>query len=266
MRSRIIAAVVPIGVVVFAWASLESDPDLTVFGAIAILSLLASVPGRVRDRMLVAAAVALGLTLVLAGTSPTALREQTRHGLSDVYAVPAPFDAIAHHEMHVLVALTAALFCLAIAVTAPSRPLLAAGVTIAGVGWPVMILPGRKTVAVGALAVLAAFWPQAIRRARRTRARIEVPLTCLPGCSRRRGEVLREACDGRPRLAELGSLHRRARGAHGVPRLGVQRRRDRLSRQGDDGPCGSSLPVERCTGVPPPSRTSPVTGGSNRST
>jgi len=83
-------------------------------------------------------------------------------GLRDFYAAVLPFDPAAHHEMHVLVVLAAAVFCLAIAVTAGSRPFVAAAIAAGGVGWPATIQPERSTLAMGALALLAALWPVVI--------------------------------------------------------------------------------------------------------
>ena len=54
---------------------------------------------------------------------------------------------------------TACTFCLAIAVTADSRPFVAAAIAAGGIGWPATILPSRNTIAMGALALLAALWP-----------------------------------------------------------------------------------------------------------
>ena len=73
-----------------------------------------------------------------------------------------PFVVASHPELHVLVILTACAFCLAIAVTAGSRPFVAAAITAAGLGWPATILPARNTIAMGALGLFAALWPVVI--------------------------------------------------------------------------------------------------------
>ena len=97
--------------------------------------------------------------LVAAGHSVGAIRDVVDQGLRDIYAVAPPFVPKTHPELHALVILTACAFCLAIAVTAGSRPFLAAAVAVGGIGWPATILPARNTIAMGALALLAALWP-----------------------------------------------------------------------------------------------------------
>ena len=87
------------------------------------------------------------------------MRDVVDQGLRDIYAVAPPFVPKTHSELHALVILTACAFCLAIAVTAGSRPFLAAAVAAGGIGWPATILPARNTIAMGALALLAALWP-----------------------------------------------------------------------------------------------------------
>ena len=119
-------------------------------------------PAKARVRVVAALAVLLGLTIALAGSSVGAVREVVDQGLSDIYAVAPPFVVESHPELHVLVILTACAFCLAIAVTAGSRPFVAAAITAAGLGWPATILPARNTIAMGALGLFAALWPVVI--------------------------------------------------------------------------------------------------------
>ena len=156
---RLTAAVLPVAAVAFAWASLASPPRPVSFVAVAAATLLASLPSRLRSRVAVAVLVLLGLTVAVAGATPAAVREVVRRGAQDIYAVAPPFDAVAHPELHALVLLAAAGFGLGIAVTAGSRPFVAAAVTAGGVGWAATILPARNTVGMGALALLAALWP-----------------------------------------------------------------------------------------------------------
>jgi transglutaminase-like putative cysteine protease len=156
---RLFAAALPVAAVAFAWASLESAPERLLLVAAAGATLLGAVPAQLRSRAAVAGSVLIGLTLVLAGSTPTVLRAMGSRGLRDFYAVTLPFDALAHPEMHVLVVLAGSLFGLVIAVTAGSRPFVAAAVTAGGVAWPATILPARNTLAMGVLALLAALWP-----------------------------------------------------------------------------------------------------------
>ena len=83
-------------------------------------------------------------------------------------------------------------FCLAIAVTAGSRPFLAAAVTAAGLGWPATILPARNTIAMGALGLLAALWPIVIAALRDRRG-------LVPGAAMLAGVVVvAAACSRAP--------------------------------------------------------------------
>jgi transglutaminase-like putative cysteine protease len=159
VRRRLLGAAIPVAAVTYAWASLEYSPTRLVFVAVAGATLLAAVPVGLRSRTAVAGCVLVGLTLVLAGSAPRAMRDVADQGLRDFYSVVLPFDPLAHHQMHVLVVLGAAVFGLAIAVTAGTRPFVAAALAVGGVGWPATILSARNTLAMGALALLAALWP-----------------------------------------------------------------------------------------------------------
>src|SRR3954454_3377584 len=156
---RLLAASVPVAAVTFAWASLETGAGFTVFAGIAALSIPAALPARLTVRVVVACVTLGGLAIVTAGHSVGAIRDLVDQGLRDIYAVAPPFVPQAHSELHVLVILTACAACLAIAVSAGSRPFLAAAVAAGGIGWPATILPARNTIAMGALALLAALWP-----------------------------------------------------------------------------------------------------------
>jgi transglutaminase-like putative cysteine protease len=166
VRRRLLAAVLPVAAVAFAWASLERAPEQVVFVAVAGVTLLAAVPRTLRSRTAVAGAVLIGLTLLYAGSTATAMRDVADRGLRDFYAVPLPFDPLAHPEMHALVALATVMFGLTIAVTAGSRPLVAAAMAAGGVAWPATILPAQNTLAMGGLALLAALWPVVVTGAR----------------------------------------------------------------------------------------------------
>ena len=156
---RLLAASVPVIAVAYAWASLESGPSGRVFAAVVALAVPAALPSRPAVRVAVAVVTLGGLTVVAAGRSVGAIREVVDQGLRDIYAVAPPFVPKTHFELHALVILTACAFCLVIAITAGSRPFVAAAVAVGGIGWPATILPARNTIAMGALALLAALWP-----------------------------------------------------------------------------------------------------------
>ena len=151
-------------------------------------------------RVVAALAVLLGLTIVLAGSSVGAVRDVVDQGLSDIYAVAPPFVVESHPELNVLVILTACAFCLAVAVTAGSRPFVAAAITAAGLGWPATILPARNTIAMGALGLFAALWPVVIAGLRDRRG-------LVPGTAKLAGVVVVAAmlagAGARPSVAAL---------------------------------------------------------------
>ena len=118
-----------------------------------------ALPARLTVRVVVAVATLGGLTLIAVGRSVGAVRDVVDQGLRDIYAVAPPFVPTTHSELHTLVIVTACAFCLAIAVTAGSRPFFAAAIAAGGIGWPATILPSRNTISMGALALLAALWP-----------------------------------------------------------------------------------------------------------
>ena len=156
---RLLAASVPVVAVTYAWASLETDPNVRVFIGLAALAVPTALPSRLVVRVIVAVVTLAALTLIETGTGISAIRDVVNQGLRDIYAVAPPFAPEAHVELHGLVILTAGAFCLAIAVTAADRPFLTAAIATGGIGWPATILPARNTIAVGALALLAALWP-----------------------------------------------------------------------------------------------------------
>ena len=218
VRRRVLAAVVPVAAVAFAWASLETDPSERVFLVLGAAALLPALPRLVLFRLAAAAAVLIVLVSALAGTTWGAIRDVTDRGFRDFYAVVLPFDGRPHPEMHVLVVLAAALFCVAIALTADGRPFVAAATVAAGVGWPATILPARNTIAMGALGLFAALWPLVVARSRDRREIL--PGHGSPGSrrGRRRDRGLRRRppVDRGARLGELGSLRRQSRAGQTV--------------------------------------------------
>ena len=135
-RRRLLAASVPVVAVEYAWATLETAPSGWVFIGLVALAIPAALPSRLEVRVAVAVLTLLMLTLVTAGTSLGAIHDVVAQGLRDIYAVAPPFVPTAHPELHALVLLAACAFCLALAVTAGSKPFLAAAVAAGGVGWP----------------------------------------------------------------------------------------------------------------------------------
>jgi len=195
-----VAAALPVAAVAFAWASLELVAKPLVFLGVAAAALLASLPGTLRSRLAVAGTVLVGVTVAVVGATPAVVRDVVERGLEDIYTVTPPFAVGAHQELHILVVIAVLLFGLGIAVSAGSSPFIAAAVTAAGVGAATTILPARNTVAMGALALLAAFWPVALSSVRDRRG-------LVPGAAMLLGVVLAAAvaagAGARPSVAAL---------------------------------------------------------------
>ena len=94
------------------------------------------------------------------------LVESARFGIGDFYRLVLPFDSARHAEMHAMVAVAVFGFVFAIAwLVATGRPLGAAAVTVAGVGWPATLLD-ENAVATGTLALAAALSISLVLRVR----------------------------------------------------------------------------------------------------
>lgn len=182
MRRTLLAALLPALAIAVAWLSLE-DPRLAGEGlAVAALATVAALvrPGAIR------VGVALGAALLAVwiafGTQPwelapfrdervlaPALGEAAR-GIVGFYEVFLPFEPAANPEMHSLVLCAIFGFVASVSLlVAARRPLAAAAVTIAGVGWPATLLGGTAIVA-GTVALAAALAIPLILRVTSARA------------------------------------------------------------------------------------------------
>ncbi len=177
MRRTLLASLLPALAIAATWLSLE-DPRLVGEGL--AVALLAIVPALVRrGAMRVGAVVlsALGAAWIAFGAEPwelvpfrdepvlaPALRDTAR-GIVDFYEVFLPFEPAQNPEMHALVLCAIFGFVAATALfVAARRPLGAAAVTVAGVGWPATLL-GGQAIAAGAVALAAALAVPLILRA-----------------------------------------------------------------------------------------------------
>ncbi len=182
MGRTLAASLFPTLVIAAAWLALEepaSIRDGVVIAALALLPALAR-PGVVR--ILALAASATGAVWVAFEAQPwellpwrdervvePVLRDATQ-GVVDFYGVFLPFDPGSSPEMHALVSSAIFGFVLATALlVAARRPLAAAAVTVAGVGWPATLL-GTAAVAIGVLALAAALAIPLILRATSARS------------------------------------------------------------------------------------------------
>jgi transglutaminase-like putative cysteine protease len=182
VRRTLLASVLPAIAIAATWLSLERAPQVRDGVVVAALALLpALVPPGVRRL-----AACLGATVAAAwfafGAQPWELLpfrdervlgpalEDAANGVVDFYAVFLPFEPTRSPEMHSLVLCAIFGFVLAIALlVAARRPLAAAAVTVAAIGWPATLLGGRA-VAIGALALAAALAIPLLLRATSGRA------------------------------------------------------------------------------------------------
>jgi transglutaminase-like putative cysteine protease len=177
MARTLLASLLPAVAITITWLSLEEPRRWREGLAVAALALApALVRGRVR-RIVTAVLSGLLALWVAFGAQPWELapfRDErivgpvvgdAVRGFVDFYAVFLPFESGPNVEMHSLVLCAVFSFVLAAAVLVASRrPLGAAAVTVAGVGWPATLL-GANAVAAGALALAAALAIPLILRA-----------------------------------------------------------------------------------------------------
>jgi transglutaminase-like putative cysteine protease len=182
MGRTLLAALLPAIGITVAWLSLEGTPRARDGAVVAALALVPALVPAGAWRLLAGIASAFGAGWVAFGAEPWELlpfRDErvlgpalqgAANGVVDFYAVFLPFEPAPNPEMHSLV--LAAIFGFVLAtgwLVAARRPLAAAGVTVAGIGWPATLLGGRA-VAVGALALAAALAIPLILRAASARA------------------------------------------------------------------------------------------------
>ena len=168
MRRTLLAALLPALAIAFAWLSLEDPRNAGEGLAVAALAIVAALVRPGVMRVGVAVVAALVAAWIAFGVQPwelvpfrderalaPALSEGAR-GIVDFYEVFLPFEPSVNPEMHSLVLCAIFGFAAAVALlVAARRPLPAAAVTVAGVGWPATLLGGTAIVA-GTVALAAA--------------------------------------------------------------------------------------------------------------
>jgi len=174
VRRALFVALPPALAVAYAWTRYESAPDAWRTAIVVALGL-APIALRTWGRRLAALVVGLALATSLAfsawpggdGDWPGDLFAAAEKGLRDFYVVVLPFDASAHRAMHGLVLVAVFSLSVALALGAVAgRPLACSTAAALGVCWPATTVPGRDTVAIGALALGAALWPPLATRVR----------------------------------------------------------------------------------------------------
>jgi transglutaminase-like putative cysteine protease len=164
----VLASALPVIVVSAAWLALERPRqvvDAVLIAALALVPALVPTGGR---RFGATAITTLAAAWLAFATEPwellpfrdepvlAPLLQDIARGVVDFYDVYLPFESAPNPQMHSLVLSAIFGFSLAIGIlVAARRPLAAAAVTVAGVGWPATLL-GGTAIAVGALALAAA--------------------------------------------------------------------------------------------------------------
>jgi transglutaminase-like putative cysteine protease len=160
-----------------AWLSLEEPRLIRDAIVIAALAMAPAVVPSGRARWLALVPSTLGAAWLVFGAQPWELlpfRDERvlapmlrdiGTGVVDFYEVFLPFPPVRNPEMHMLVLCAIFGFTLAAALlVAARRPIAAAAVTIAGVGWPAT-LAGENAIAFGTLALVAALAVPLVLRA-----------------------------------------------------------------------------------------------------
>ena len=188
MGRTVAATLLPAVAITAAWLGLEEPRLVRESAAIAALALLPALVQAGVGRIATALAAALAAAWLAFGAQPwellpfrdervlSPLLEDVAQGVVDFYAVFLPFDATRNVEMHTLVLCAIFGFTLAASLLVASRrPIAAAAVTVAGIGWPATLLGGRA-IAFGAVALAAALAIPLILRASSVR-------TLVAGCA-----------------------------------------------------------------------------------
>ena len=168
MGRTLAASILPAFAITAAWLGLEEPRRVREAVAIAALALVPALfrGGAARVSATVTSAVVAAWVVFAAQPWELApfrdervlspLLEDVANGVVDFYAVFLPFEPGSNTEMHDLVLCAIFGFTLAAGLlVAARRPIGAAAVTVAGVGWPATLL-GGEAIAFGTLALAAA--------------------------------------------------------------------------------------------------------------
>jgi transglutaminase-like putative cysteine protease len=174
----LLACAFPAFAISFAWLRIESSPRVLDALAVVSLALAPALLPRAWQRGVAAGIVVLAAAWLAFGSQPWELlpyrdeavlgplAEAAGTGVADFYGVVLPFEPSRSTEMHALVLAAIFGFTLAVALlVAARRPVAAAAVAVAGIGWPATLVSGQS-VAIGALALAAALSIPLVLRAR----------------------------------------------------------------------------------------------------
>lgn len=182
MARTAVASAIAAAAFVLAWLGLESPPTARPALVMAALGIAPALVRSRRGRAAAIAAAALGAAWVAFGAQPwelAPLRDErvlapvlrdVGTGIVDFYDVFLPFVPVRNPEMHMLVLCAIFGFSLAVALlVAARRPVAAAAVTVAGVGWPATLV-GSNAITYGAIALSAALAVPLVLRVSSARA------------------------------------------------------------------------------------------------
>jgi transglutaminase-like putative cysteine protease len=148
--------------VVFVWSWLRIERVGTEFRDVLIWALVVGVvPALLPRRPLRFAAAALAAPVAvwqaLDTVRPAAAWQRFSEGFLTYYDVGLPFHPQAQPLMHGLLLLAVFAFTLAVSLAvAEERPVLAAGLLVAGAAWPATLLPGPNPISRGSVILAAA--------------------------------------------------------------------------------------------------------------
>lgn len=181
MARRVAACLLPALAIGASWLRLEQPRLAGEAVAVSALALAPVVISSGRYRAVAAAVSSLAATWLIFGAQPWELgpfrdervvspvAEAVAQGIVDFYGVALPLAPDRNPEMHALVLCAIFGFTLAMSLlVAAGRPLAAAGVTVAAVGWAATLLTG-DAVPIGAFALAAALSIPLVLRSRSTR-------------------------------------------------------------------------------------------------
>jgi len=178
MRRTLVAGALPALAISVAWLRIEDPRQVGQALAVVALAVGPALLPRGWQRGLAAVAAAAGVSWIAFREQPWEIlpfrdervlgpiADAAGYGIGDFYGVVLPFEPERNPEMHALV--LAAIFGFVLAaclLVATRRPVGAAAVTVAGVGWPATLV-GGQAVAVGALGLAGALSIPLILRVR----------------------------------------------------------------------------------------------------
>lgn len=178
MARSLAACALPALAIAYAWLRLE-DPARA--GDALVVVALASAPALLRagwQRVLGTGVVTAAAAWFVFGSQPWELlpfrdqrvlgplADEAGRGVADFYDNLLPFAPVENPEMHALVLAAIFGFALGVALLVASRrPVGAAALAVAGIGWPATLVSGQA-VGIGALALAAALSIPLVLRAR----------------------------------------------------------------------------------------------------